>query len=323
MGVDESWGQLFSFLLDFEVKRESHTVVEERLPSYVRQLVWYDDNLTGGSGGLVHYTSWENMLKILGTEEEACPMFRMYNYETANDPEEGSIKPREWKQLEKKAAKLLDEYDPEGSEERNRGGSTYGCSFSTNGEGVEDDLMFWRLYGNDGEGCSLKLGAVPAGMYRVRYRDGQGGVRSRKESGEDKEVAGWVERLLTIGKETIGRMPESSRVQVGRSIARVLGQVLDGYCHLVKNRAYQHEQEWRMISVMPDRDKVKYDVGTDRIVRRYVEGGKMADLFSSSSMITLGPRVANSGAAREYVETLTRKRGMKYTRVRVSAKRYR
>ena len=248
-------------------------------------------------------------------------ILRMYNYESANDPEEGSIKPPEWTRLEKKAKNLLHEYDPEGSEERGRGGSTYGCSCSTNGPGVEDDLMFWRLYGNNGEGCSLKLGSVPRGMYRVRYRDQ--GRRLTREVAEDREVAGRMERLLAIRRETIGRMPESGRLLTGRSIARVLGQVLDGYSHLVKNRAYEHEREWRMISVMPDRDKVRYDVGSDRVVRRYVDGGEMAKLFSSSSVITIGPGVPNSGAARDYIEAMARKGGMKYTRISVSSKRYR
>ena len=322
MGVNESWDRLFAFLRDVKGEEGSHTIVEERLPGIVRQLVWYDDKPKAGSGGLAHYTSWERMLKMFDVEQGASPVLRMYNYESANDPEEGSIKPPEWTKLEKKARNLLHEYDPAGSEERDRGGSTYGCSFSTNGPGVEDDLMFWRLYGHNGEGASLKLGSVPSGMYKVRYRD-QKRRRSQREIAEDRKVADRMNCLLRIGQETIGRMPESGRLQTGRSIARVLGQVLDGYSHLVKNRTYEHEQEWRMISVMPDRNDVRYDVGVDRVVRRYVEWGKMKELFSSSSAITIGPRVVNSGAAREYIETMARKAGMKYTRIGVSSKKYR
>ncbi len=322
MEVSESWEKLFKFLREETGGVGSHTVVEERLPGFVRQLVWYHDELAANSGGLVHYTSWERMLKMMDVEHGAPPILRMYNYEAANDPQEGSIKPPEWTALEKKARNLLHKYDPEGSEERDRGGSTYGCSFSTNGSGVEDDLMFWRLYGNNGEGCSLKLGSVPRGIYRVRYRDHKV-RRTSQEVAEDREVAGRMKRLLSIGEETIDRVPESSRLQTGRSIARMVGQVLDGYSHLVKNRAYEHEQEWRMISVMPDRHDVRYEIGSDRVVRRYVDGGKMAKLFSSSSAITIGPRVANIGAAREYIETTARKIGMKYTRVSVSSKRYR
>ena len=322
MAGSDSWDELFSFLREVDAGTDAHRIVEERLPYYVRHLVLYDDKLTDTSGGLVHYTSWERMLSILDVPAGQEPMLRMYNYESANDPEEGSIKPPEWKALEREAKHLLDEYDPEGSQERDRGGSTYGCSFSTNGVDVEDDLMFWRLYGNDGEGCSLKLGSLPLGMYRVRYRN-QKERRKKREVAEDRAVAKRMGQLLTIGKETIDRMPESVRMQMSKSVARVLGQVLDGYSHLVKNRAYEHEQEWRMIRVMPDRDDVKYDVGADRIVRRYVNAGKMADLFSSSSSITIGPRVAHGGAAREYIETMCRRKGIKYTQIRVSSRRYR
>lgn len=322
MDVDESWDRLFDFLRKVQTRSEPYKAVDQRLPAYVRELVWYDDVMQEGSGGLVHYTSWENMLKIFNVQEGENPVLRMYNYEYANDPEEGKIKPPEWKKLERKAKSLLHKYDPEGSEERTRGGSTYGCSFSTNGRGVEDDLMFWRLYGNDGEGCSLKLGLMPGGMYRVRYRD-QVGKRKRKEITEDREVVNRMNILLKIGEDTIETVPDLHKVEMGRSIARVLGQVLDGYSHLVKNKAHQHEQEWRMISAMPDREEVKYDVSRDRIVRRYIEKGDMKDLFSSSSEITLGPRVPNIGAARDYVEALARKHGMKYTKVRVSSKKYR
>ena len=327
MGVENSWNRLFDFLREVKTKDRPHEEVDQKLPEYVQQLVWYDDVMPEESGGFVHYTSWENILKIFNAnkgknQENEKPILRMYNYEYANDPEEGKIKPREWKKVERKAKDLLHKYDPEGSEERTRGGSTYGCSFSTNGKGVGDDLMFWRLYGNDGEGCSLKLGSMLDGMYRVRYRD-QDGKGKRKEIAEDREVASRMNSLLEIGEETIEAVPDLHKVGMGRSIARVLGQVLDGYSHLVKNRAHQHEQEWRMIKAMPDGDDVKYDIDRNRTVRRYIEGGEMRDLFSSSSEITLGPRVPNIGAARDYIEVLARDCGMKYTKIKVSSKKYR
>lgn len=168
----------------------------------------------------------------------------------------------------------------------------------------------------------MKLGWVLDGMYKVRYRD-PSGKRSRKEMDEDGSVMDRMDRLLTIGMEIIGGAPPSAKGDAGRSIARVVGRVLDGYLHLVKNKAYQHEQEWRMIGVMPDKEEVRYDVGSDRVVRRYIEKGRMKDLFSSASEITIGPRVANRGAARAYVEMLARRHGMIYTKVRVSSKNYR
>jgi len=261
------------------------------------------------------------MLKMFAVENGEHPVLRMYNFEFANDPEEGSIRPPEWRMVDEQVDALLSEYDPEGSEERARGGSTYGCSFSSNGDGVEDDLMFWRLYGNNGEGGSLRLGGLPKGIYRVRYRNDRG-LAAGTEANDDKEVTARLRELLDLGKETIAKAPDLYKRELGRHIARALGQVLDGYFHLVKNKAYEHEHEWRMISVMPERDEVRYDVGTDGVVRRYIAGGEMKHLLSSSE-ITLGPKVPNCGAARGYIENLVRKHGMKHTRVKVSSKRYR
>ena len=319
--VDTSWSKLFRALHTI-AEDGLYRVADERLAEPLRNLVLYGDTRPSPAEGLAHYTSWKNTLRILNVDEGQHPMLRMYNYESASDPEEGSIKPPEWAKLETKAKELLDKYDPQSSEERTRGGSTYGCSFSAGGKDIQDDLMLWRLYGNDGQGCSLKLGWVPEGMYRVRYRD-QDMERSEDDETEDKAVADRIDRLLTIGTETIDGAPDFAKGDVGKSIVKVVGRVLDGYCHLVKNRAYQHEREWRMIGVMPEREKVGYDVDSGCVVRRYMEMGAMKDLFSSGSEITVGPRVTNNGAARAFLEMLARRHGMRYTRVKVSAKNYR
>lgn len=324
MGAKETWGQLVDYLKAIQKDRE-YSKVGEELPEHIRKLVLYDDTLKGSNGSptrLVHYTSWDRILRMFNLENGEHPVLRMYNYEFANDPEEGSIRPPEWKRVDKEVETLALEYDPEGNEERKRGGSTYGCSFSSNGSGVEDDLMFWRLYGNNGEGGSLRLGGMPERIYKVRYRNDRG-FGTGIEATDDKEVTNRLRELLELGKETINRAPDLYKRELGRNIARALGQVLDGYFHLVKNKAYEHEQEWRMIRVMPEDDEIKYEVDLNsRVVRRYVEGGVMKNLLSSSD-ITLGPRVPNCGAARAYIESLVRKHGMKYTNIKVSSKKYR
>ena len=295
-------------------------VVEERLTVPVRDLVLYDDSLPAKDGGVVHYTSWENVRKIFDDSENGCPVLRMYNYESANDPQEGRIMPPEWKRLERELNDLTEEHDPRSRENR-RAGTTYGCSFSSGDVGIEDDLMFWRLYGNDGVGATLKLGTVPDRMYKVRYRDG---LRRRGERAEDLVVAKRIGELLGIGMDTIEQAPKADRGAVGAGIAKALRRVLDGYRHLVKSRAYEHESEWRMIKVMPAKQEINYDVDGG-IVRRYIVGGKIEDLFLSASRVTLGPKVPNSGgAAREYIERMVEKHGMEHRiDVVTSVKRYR
>ena len=301
-----------------------YRAADERFSGAVRGMVMYSRE-AATKMGLAHYTSWENLLGIFRTQDGECPVLRMYNYEMVNDPEEGKVMPLEWKELNTRIDDLLEKYDP-GSDE-GRAGNTYACSFSTKEQGVEveDDLTFWRLYGDNGNGASLKLGTVQERMYRIRYRDEDKDrdQRCKEEVAEDKQVAEQLEKLIDLGASMVDETPEEYRKEMGKSVAKALRQVLDGYLYLVKSRAYEQEKEWRMIQVRPDRVNVKYDVSDSGVVRRYVEGGKLRDLFKSESVITLGPRVRNSGAARDYIESLARTHRMQYTKVRVSTQKYR
>ena len=327
MEVNRSWENLFSYLESLQAGNEHYRVVGERLLALVQRLALYEDEPERHSGGLVHYTSWEKMLNILEVDEGQDPLFRMYNYEMANDPEEGNIKPQEWTKFEQHARDLCRGFGDDSSSDdivngsiSNRRRSTYGCSFSTNGKGVEDDLMFWRLYGGDGNGCSLRLGTWPKHIYKVRY---MGKDDSNNKMLDESEVTGRLDHLLECMKKAISKAPKECRVSVCQSMKRALDHVLEGYFHLVKSDAYQHEQEWRMISVNPDEKFVKYSVGEDRIVRRYIEGEKMKNLLITGSQITLGPRVSNIEAAKRYVQQKVRKHGMNATMVSISSKNYR
>ena len=324
MSVKESWNNLYKLLSDIRTKN-LYKVARERLPGCVRDLVLYDDELETTSGGLVHYTSWRNLLKILDVHGGQVPVLRMYNYESANDPEEGKIELPEWSGLKKEVENLIKEYSDQVQE-----GSAYGCSFSTNGPGVEDHLMFWRLYGNNGEGASLKLGVVsgmdtPKGMYRVRYRKNDGTGRKQEEIDDDTEVAGRMRMFVNLGRETIEAAPNQHKRDVANSVARALQQTLESYTHLVKSSAYEHEREWRMIKATPpNSDNVKYSMNDDGVVRRFVEGGTIKGVFGSASVITLGPRVPNEyGAAKGYIKALIKKHEMEHIRVEVSEQRYR
>lgn len=327
MEVNKSWADLFGYLQRLESGDERYQAAGERLLALVHRLTLFDDEPEQHSGGLVHYTSWENMLNILDVEKGHDPLFRMYNYEVANDPEEGNIKPPRWIQFEQSARDFCREFSDElnsddivSSSDNNRRRSTYGCSFSANGKGVEDDLMFWRLYGGDGNGCSLKLGIWPKHTYKVRYM-GKGDMGN--EMLDESEVSGKLNHLLECMRKAISETPIEYRASVCKSMKHALDQVLEGYFHLVKSDAYEHEQEWRMISVNPDEKFVKYSVGGDRIVRRYIEGAKMKNLLITGSQITLGPRVSNIEVARRYVQHEIRRYGMHATMVCVSSKSYR
>lgn len=296
----------------------------DRIP----ELILYDD-APKPKVNLVHYTTWNSALGMFDAEQNS-PVLRMYNYEQSNDPNEGQIKLSEWEEIEGNA-NWLDEFlkadDSRWTDDMKFGGSTYGCSFSSGPSGVEDDLTYWRLYGNDGQGCSLKISVPHAeNIYKVRYRnknkDSDDRTRSDKE--EDEQVADRLRELFEIGKETVNRAPKSYRNIVGKTVAEGLLRVLYGYYHLVKHTAYAGEREWRMIAVMPRRDRVRYDTTSKDLVKRYVEGPPLSQLLSTSSTLTVGPTVLNRGAARAYLEHLVReKHRIPYVTVQTSDKTYR
>lgn len=321
MSIEQQSWDMVSNVFRAVKNNRLYRAADERFSGAVRGMVMYRHEVT--EMGLAHYTSWENLLKMFRTQDGECPVLRMYNYEMVNDPEEGKVMPPEWRELNAEVNDLLEKYDP-GSDE-SRSGNTYACSFSTKEQGVEDDLTFWRLYGGNGNGVSLRLGTVQERMYRIRYRDEDRDKDQRddEEVAEDRQVAEKLKKLIGLGVSMVSETPQEYRIEMGKSVAKALRQVLDGYLYLVKSRAYEQEKEWRMIQVRPDRVNVKYDVSGDGLVRRYVEGGKLRDLFRSASVITLGPRVRNSRAARDYVEFLARTHRMKYTSVRVSMQKYR
>lgn len=323
-----SWDALIATFRDVR-KRGSkdvrHFETIRGLSDRIRELVLYDDS-PGSKISLVHYTKWKNALDMFNPND-GTPVLRMYNYEQSNDPNEGKIKPPEWEAVERNAS-WLDEFwkdDPRWVEDMKFGGSTYGCSFSSGSSGVEDDLLYWMLYGNAGQGCSLKISPTRnVGMYKVRYRYEDCSNRDDHEKKEDEQVAAWLRDLIQIGKETVDKAPMSYRDSVGRIVAQGLLQVIYGYYHLVKHVDYRHEKEWRIIRVMPQPGEIRYDTTSGNMIKRYVEGPALKQLLSSASAITIGPTVLNHLVARAGVEHLIKgKHQMMYVAVENSDKAYR
>ena len=325
--VRRSWDNLVAELRHIRERGAvdaSYFMTIRSLFEKIPELLLYDDFLDTGIN-LVHYTTWKNALDMLNPDHED-PVLRMYNYEQSNDPDEGQIRPPEWEEVEREA-NWLDEFlkdDSRWAEDMKFGGSTYGCSFSSGPSDVEDDLTYWRLYGNDGQGCSLKISPTHgARVYKVRYQDKNFGTRSKCQKKEDEQVAERLKMLFEAGKETVDCTPDSHRNIVGKTVAEGLRRVIYAYYHLIKHIAYEEEQEWRMIAVMPKPDQIRYDTASENLVKRYVEGPAFRQLLSSASAVTIGPAVLNRGAARAYFGHLTMGHGMDYVLVKNSNKTYR
>lgn len=319
--VKSSWNDLLAELHDI---RERGAENVDGFVDKIPKLVLYDDSLDTGIS-LVHYTTWKNALDMFSADHKD-PVLRMYNYEQSNDPDEGQIRPPEWEEVEQEA-NWLDEFlkdDIRWAEDMKFRGSTYGCSFSSGPPDVEDDLTYWRLYGNDGQGCSLKISPTHGALvYNVRYRERNFVARTDRDRQEDEQVAEHLKKLFQAGKETVDCAPDSHRNKVGKTVAEGLRRVIYAYYHLIKHIAYAGENEWRMIAVMPKLNEVQYDTASENLVKRYVEGPAFSRLLSSASAVTIGPAVPNRGAARAYLERLAWGHGMDYVTVKNSNKTYR
>ena len=338
--TDENWRALMEKLCDIRERIS-------RRPIYIGEVhpLLHDSSILYGlfqdapetdDNRIVHYTSWENALNIF--REGGNPTLRMYNYEQSNDPEEGKIKPKEWKEAESIVNSIdINQEDNDGGSDFDYSGNAYGCSFSSGGRGVEDDLTYWRMYGNDGEGCSLKItspmarkqaspGADKHEIYRVRYRNGDFSDRREWEKEEDEKVAERLRGLFMVCAQIVRRInaaDEKYRPE-GQNIAKRLREIAHECYYLVKHKNYVGEQEWRMIKVAPEPKAVRYDTTSGKLVKRYIEGPSLKEILSSGSVITIGPTVPNRGAARSYIEYLARtKHGMRYVTVKNSRQTYR
>ncbi len=328
--IDGSWGALYNILKSCirRIPKDPLYYLElHGLTRAVSELVFFEDTLSADAR-LAHYTSWENVIKMFGLNHD-IPVVRMYNYELANDPEEGKIKPPEWEAVEDKAVNELFGdlvVDKESLKNLMVIESAFGCSFSSGPcNGVGDDMTYWRLYGNDGQGCSMRISSLPAkGAYKVRYRHRDFASRSESDKLEDERVATRLNEFVELAKEAVGCTPEKFKRDAAILVANALFRVLYGYYHLVKHVAYKDEQEWRVIRVMPKLQEVRYDIDSPNLVKRYVNGPMLSELLETESVITIDPTVPNSAVARDFLnERVREEHGILPVSVRVSSQSYR
>ena len=172
---------------------------------------------------------------------------------------------------------------------------------------MEDNLMYWRSYGNNGRGCSLLIAqsAIEIGkVYKIRYRPRNFGGGYE----EDEQVAKRLEELFEVVKDIVDRAPKKRQHDIGKIVAEGLYRVIYGYYHLIKDTAYKEEKEWRMIRIRPRSDEIWYDPVSENLVRRYVEGPALSELLRSASVITVGPALVNPEIARDCLENLIKSR---------------
>ena len=253
-----------------------------------------DDN---AKSFVIHYTSIATLLCMLESCSKAktCSSLRLYDSMHLNDPDEGNYFDRNLN-LPKKHKWLLD---------RKRRSHAYIASFilPDDQKDMSDNLVFWRAYGHEGEGCSLLLDIPLCRLRKVLY----GSDKVKRAERKIRPVLDIVKPLVVsdgLRKEAIGE-----------NLAEVVWKSLEEIRYLYKSEAYDYERECRF--VIPessiDTNKIHFErhdqKDTTSIIRHYCEDEslKICKLLATNSLITLGPRVSDADNMRYYLETLLKR----------------
>ena len=270
----------------------------------------------GGDKLVIHYTSIAVLVSMLQdvSKGDKISALRLYDSVNMNDPDEGNYFDRHFS--------LPAKYDWLGEKEASH---AYIKSFilPKSEEDMSNKLLFWRTYGREGEGCSLSL-PVPCGRLQKVLYGPEGVEYTIKELGS---VLDSLDLLLEIAKLSI-------RKSVQKKLAETVWESLDKIRYLHKNKAYDYENECRLVvaeSNIFDKNQIRFD-DQDRNnplgrIRHYYEPKdldlKIRNLLVTGSLITLGPCVSRPYNVEYYLETLMRRANLEGPQIRTSKIPYR
>ena len=264
---------------------------------------------------VIHYTSISTLVSMLqnASVDGRNASLRLYDSAHFNDPDEGKYFYRNLK--------------PVNSQELLRTSNAhhaYIASFirpdaKRTERDESDDLVYWRTYGKEGEGCSLKLTVPGCRLWKVRY----GADEVKCPDRLLKSVWDTLYPLIGINGQPI--------IDVQEKLAGIVVRLLEKIQYLFKDKAYQYENECRFVipESETDRNKICFEYGgqcnTPTRIRHYYEDKdlEIEEILGSGSLITLGPCVPYPENVRYYLETLLQKAELRNTEIKISKIRYR
>ena len=285
---------------------------------------------------VTHYTSLDTAITILKAARDGEAYLRMYSASGFNDPNEGKL----FTSVAKEKSQTLAAFLPEDQDtDRN---PAFVASFirveQSNGKQVQtvdpaNDLLFWRIYGREGTGCSLQLSlATVSGEIReVTY--GEIATASSIKSIElaldaVSAIADRVARVATNDGLLQDNVLDPSII-INNQVQPELKKVR----YLYKDLTYRFEKECRLVetpeSVAQKGIRPEFDYsGTQgtAVVKKYIDHPSLkltGDVLRSETKITLGPLVPNPGHTKEYIERLLQEAGLYGPQVRMSKIPYR
>ena len=270
----------------------------------------------GEVDSFIHYTSIATLVSMLqnASPSDEGSSLRLYDSIHLNDPDEGNYFGRNLN-LPKEYG-WLNEKDPpqkRNIQEKKDKPYAYIASFiiPDTEKDMDDNLVFWRTYGKEGEGCSLSLKVPKGRLKKVLY-----GAEEVKET--------W--KLLPPVLDPLRPLVEVSEQPIGENIQKKLAQVvwesLEEIRYLYKSEAYDYENECRFVlleSDIPNKDEICFEYqeqsGSSSRIRHYYEHKDLniRKLLTSGSSITIGPCVPYPNDVKYCLEALRRKANKRKT----------
>ena len=244
---------------------------------------------------VIHYTGVDTIVAMLSRAANRQDAFlRLNASSTFNDPGEGEFFSRQLAIPNKHCWVKEKEGDTS---------HAYVVSFIIPDDKTDlsDDLVFWRTYGREGEGCSLVLSVPPEKLRKVRY-----GVQHTKKA--RAILLPFLDDLLPLVNIQVDSLRPSIRARLSEAVWRALAEIK----YLYKSAAYRFERECRV--VVPEFKVRREDISFVPVERdggllgmkHYIEDQDLSvkQILATDSRIVLGPCVDRSYDLRFYLETL-------------------
>ena len=257
---------------------------------------------------IIHYTSISTLFSLLydtlndnNYGNGSNNSLRLYDSIHFNDPDEGSYFTRNMN-LPPKYSWL----------HKQNTSHAYIASFIIPNSNIDihDNLVFWRTYGHEGQGCSLKLRVPHDQLRKVLY-------------GTD-EVDSTVKMLLSVLDVLYPLINLDN--DIDRILIDSVWKSLEIIRYLYKDEAYEYEKEARIVvhKLRIHETDLSFEYNDYENLFPYIrhyyqdERLKVRDILVTGTLITLGPRVPYRDDVRYCIETMLRRAGLSGPEVRLS-----
>ena len=273
----------------------------------------------------VHYTSISTLVSLLEKSGQGSNDYlRLYDSAHFNDPDEGRY-------LERHSEGSLEFIGITSSSHKHAYITSFVPEKDPSGGCNRNNLVFWRAYGDDCQGCSIEIPFPATRLSKVLYGREQAAKTIRILYVVVKEqlpiIRNCVNPLMEIGDD-------QNILDTKNTVERTILSELESIKYLYKSKAYDYEQECRFIMTDTDiknanNDEIKFEyndaIKGRKTAKHYYEHEELStrNILVTGAKITLGPAAEDRYSLKLYLEDLLKKAGLTGPRVECSKIPYR